>query len=183
MVNSARWKWVPDNYYQQPLTKRAQLLGVPSTQYLCKSLVLENKRHNPNHGDARTNPQFVLVVLQYEATLDVRKLLCAIRALRPSQDRIDVSDFDWRVASTEDNDQLTGFAFNSVTPFGLLQPVPIVLADAIVPLGQFWMGGGHELLKLGMAVSDFIKATGAWVADVSQPRNADDDEFDLVDCK
>mmetsp|Transcript_15274 Transcript_15274/g.21281 ORF Transcript_15274/g.21281 Transcript_15274/m.21281 type:complete len:224 (-) Transcript_15274:205-876(-) len=174
-IYSAVWKWVPDNYYEKTLEQRSKILGAPSVRNLCKSLVLENRAWSEN-GNPQTNPRFVMVVVQYAATLDVKKLTTAIRALRTNvQDMIDVSKFDFRVASSEDNDRLTGYAHNSVTPFGLLEEktLPIVLASSVVPEKFFWMGGGHIHLKLGMAVSDFIQATGAVVADISHPRTGD----------
>jgi len=187
-ITSARWKWVPPNYYSFSLQERAKLLGVPSTYYLCKSLLLENKKYTSDNNikgmkNDSTNPRYVMVMLQYEATLDNRKLINAIRSKRSSvQDRLDVNAFDFRVASNEDNDRLTGYAFNSVTPFGMLRPndIQLIVAEAIVPLNYFWMGGGHVHLKLGMAVSDFVRTTQAWIADVSSPRTTtDDDNIDL----
>lgn len=175
-IYSAAWKWVPPAYYDWPLEERAKALESPSTQLLCKSLLMENKISD---GTDPTNPKFLLVVIQYEATLDARKLASAIRSLRPNvKDRLDYSQFDFRVADPADNDRLTGFSFNSVTPFGLKEKVPIVLTSAVVPLNFLWMGGGHVHLKLGMAVSDFIKAINPIVADISQPRGGlmDDDD-------
>jgi prolyl-tRNA editing enzyme YbaK/EbsC (Cys-tRNA(Pro) deacylase) len=137
---------------------------------------MENRNSDDNGSDP-TNPKFVLVVIQYEASLDVRKLASAIRSLRPNvKDRLDYNQFDYRVASAEDNDRLTGFSFNSVTPFGLLEEIPIVLTAAVIPLNFLWMGGGHVHLKLGMSVSDFLRAINPIVADISQPRSGGDEE-------
>lgn len=174
-LTSAAWKWVPPAYYDWPLSQRAKTLGAPSTEYLCKSLLMENKNSD---GKDPTHPKFVLVVVQYAATLDVKKLASAIRSLRKNvKERLDYNQFDFRVASPEDNDRLTGFQFNSVTPFGLLTPdLPIVLSEAVARLNFFWMGGGHVHLKLGMAVSDFVKAKKAMVAEISQPRSGADSE-------
>jgi prolyl-tRNA editing enzyme YbaK/EbsC (Cys-tRNA(Pro) deacylase) len=136
---------------------------------LCKSLLLENKKVD-GQGDA-TNPRFVLVMLQYESELDVKKLATSIRKLRPVSERLDESQFDFRVADPDDNDRITGYAFNSVTPFGLKEPVPIVLSSDIVPQGYFWMGGGHVHLKLGMSVSEFQKLPGVMTMECSVPRS------------
>lgn len=180
---SARWKWVPPHYYDKSLTERAKILQVPSTKLLCKALLLENKKISADKINARTNPKFVMVVLQYDATLDVKKLQNAMRSLiQPVTERAKY-DHDFRVASAEENDRLTGYQFNSVTPFGLLRPkeVRMVLAKAIQDdTPYFWMGGGHVHLKLGMATSDFIESTDALVADISSPRNGDTaaSEFD-----
>lgn len=169
---SANWKWVPESYYTWPLQQRAQLLGAQSTFMLCKSLLLENKKvtEKPELEDDSTNPRFMLVVLQYEAELDVKQLATSIRKLRPVKDRLDESQFDLRVADPSDNDRITGYAFNSVTPFGLKEPVPIILSSSIVPYTYFWMGGGHVHLKLGMSVSEFTQLPNVHIMDCSVPR-------------
>jgi len=172
---SATWKWVKKEYYEWPLSERAKELGAPNTNYLCKSLLMENRKA-PEANDDPTNPRFVLIVLQYEATLDTKKLVTALRALRPVPDRLDESHFDIRIASEEDNAKITGYDNNAVVPFGLLSPVRIVLASTIPPLKYFWMGGGHVHLKLRMAVKDFSAALNPIVADISQPRNPSDPE-------
>lgn len=178
---SARWRFVPEAYYMWRLEARAECLGAPSIQYLCKSLLMENRKAADSSDP--TNPKYVLVIVQYAASLDVRKLVNAIRALRPVKQRLDDSQFDFRIASEEDNDRITGYTHNSVTPFGLLEPVQVVLTHEVVPLKFFWMGGGHVHVKVGVAVSDFCKSLSPIVADISQPRTgmtvADLDELQL----
>jgi prolyl-tRNA editing enzyme YbaK/EbsC (Cys-tRNA(Pro) deacylase) len=152
---SAVWKWVPPDYYHWDLAERAKCLDAQTIQHLCKCLLMENRKQSGS---------FVLVVLQYAATLDVKALAVALK----------VTNYDFRIADAADNDRITGYQHNSVTPFGLLNTtmsVPIVLAAPIVPLRFFWMGGGHVNLKLGMAVSDFCKALNPIVADISQPKS------------
>ena len=174
---STSWKWVPKNYYSWPLSQRAKVLGAPSTDYLCKSLLMENRKAPMEKADP-TNPRFVLVVLQYESTLDTKQLINAIRALRSNvADRLDDSHFDIRIASEEDNAAITGYDNNAVVPFGLKDKgVTIVLSKPIVPLRYFWMGGGHVHLKLRMTVQDFCRALNPVVADISQPRSSSDPE-------
>jgi prolyl-tRNA editing enzyme YbaK/EbsC (Cys-tRNA(Pro) deacylase) len=182
---SSIWTWVPPDYYTSSwsLQARADFLNVPNGQvdYLCKSLLLENKKvvAAPANNDRmmdRTNPKYILVVLQYAATLDVKKLITAIRAMRKNvHDRLDEhADFDVRVASSEDNARLTGYEHNSVTPFGMLQPdqILVVLSKHVLPLRRFWMGGGHVNLKLSVTVSDFVHKSGLnpLIADISNPR-------------
>ena len=113
---SSRWVWVPEPYYTWPLTKRAQMLRAPETAHLCKSLLLENKKVTDRNHDFWLHPRFVMVVLQYDAELSTDLLTKSIRRLRPGEERMDPSDFDWRVADPEDNDRITGYQFNSVTP-------------------------------------------------------------------
>jgi prolyl-tRNA editing enzyme YbaK/EbsC (Cys-tRNA(Pro) deacylase) len=168
---SANWKWVPEPYYNWSLQKRASLLGAKSTHMLCKSLLLENKKV-PDLVTS-TNPRYILVVIQYETTLNVQKLTTSLRQLLPVEKRLDERHYDFQVASADDNDRITGYAFNSVTPFGLLENVMIVLSKEIVPYGYFWMGGGHIHLKLGMSVVDFVKMGFVKIMDVSDPRKSE----------
>jgi prolyl-tRNA editing enzyme YbaK/EbsC (Cys-tRNA(Pro) deacylase) len=185
---SARWRWVPAPYYTWTLPERARELGASSTLQLCKSLLLDNKKcrvSQADNVDDPTYPKFVLVVIQYGATLDVKKLTATIRARRPVPTRYDVGRFDFRIASAEDNDRVTGYAHNSVTPFGLVThgTVPVVLAQAIAELPQrfFWMGGGHVHLKLGVSVTDFQRALQPIVADISQERVGDTSVADMME--
>ncbi len=142
---SSRWVWVPEPYYTWPMEKRAEILKSPSTAHLCKSLLLENKKVTNELFHFEFHPRFVLAVLQYDAELSTDLLTRSIRRLRPVSERLDPSssNFDWRVADPEDNDRITGYKFNSVTPFGLKEDVPIILSSSIADLGYFWMGGGQ----------------------------------------
>ena len=175
---SSVWKWVPQDYYTRSLAERAKCLGASYVEFLCKSLLLENKKvvnESPN------NPRFVLVILQYAAALDTQKLTNTIRRLLPVTERMDDSKYDFRIASTEDNDRLTGYTHNSVTPFGLLQPVRIVLSENLVKLRFFWMGGGHVHLKLGMATSEFVDAVKPVIGDISNMRSGEVSAADMED--
>jgi prolyl-tRNA editing enzyme YbaK/EbsC (Cys-tRNA(Pro) deacylase) len=144
---SCNWTWVPEDYYSWPLERRAAQLNAPSTSRLCKSLLLENKKVNDATYDPQFHPKFVLVVLQYDSELSTDDLTRSFRRLRPvGEGRLDPSNYNWNVADPEDNDRITGYKFNSVTPFGLLEHVPVVLSSEVAVLGYFWMGGGHGKL-------------------------------------
>ncbi|GAX24983.1 hypothetical protein FisN_2Lh262 [Fistulifera solaris] len=171
-IYSACWKFVPEPYYAWPLSKRAECLGATSVHNLCKSLLLDNKKAPDSAQFDPTYPKHVLVVLPYAASLDNKLLANAIRALRPVKDRLEDNSFDFRIASQNDNDRLTGYKHNSVTPFGIADPnhVLIILAEAAASQKFIWMGGGHVQLKLGMAVSDFCRVLKPVVAPISQPR-------------
>lgn len=170
-IYSSVFKWVPEEYYSFPLSKRAEILGAHSTFQLCKSMLMENKSFDASIGN---ESRFYLVMLQYETSINNKKLQSEVRALRPVANRLDSSKYDFRVASAEDNDRLTGYSHNAVTPFGMLVNVPIILAKEIVDnsdMTQFiWMGGGHIHCKVGMAVSDFIRVKKPLVLDVTDTR-------------
>lgn len=173
-IYSAVFKWVPEDYYTHSLQKRAEILGAHSTFQLCKSMLMENKSFSGSEEN-ETYSRFYLIVLQYETTINNKKLQSEIRALRPVKQRLDPSLFDFRVASEDDNAMLTGYSHNAVTPFGMLQDVPIILSKAITECSNMtpfvWMGGGHIHCKLGMAISDFLRAKKPLVLDVTDPRD------------
>uniref|UniRef100_A0A7S4QWN6 YbaK/aminoacyl-tRNA synthetase-associated domain-containing protein n=3 Tax=Ditylum brightwellii TaxID=49249 RepID=A0A7S4QWN6_9STRA len=185
---SVQYNWVPPNYYALSLLERAKILGAHSTFQLCKAMLMENKKYDASNslkgGDGfdRTNSQFYLIVVQYEGSINANKLASEIRALRSvsSKTRLDPNAFDFRVAKEEDNDALTGFRHNAVSPFGILESkkVPIVLSKDIIKVTPkfIFMGGGHVDLKVGMAVDEFIKSTDAIVVDISDPRSSVDEE-------
>eukprot|EP00979_Chaetoceros_neogracilis_P000495 scaffold113_cov202-Chaetoceros_neogracile.AAC.2 len=172
-IYSAIFKWVPAEYYNFSLSQRAEILGSHSTFQLCKSMLMENKAFDDSLSDENYS-QFYLVILQYETSINNKKLKSEIRALRPVAKRLDPSKFDFRVANEADNARLTGYSHNAVTPFGLLEDVPIVLSKGITEYSNMtpfmWMGGGHKDCKVGMAAKDFIKAKSPFVIDVTDPR-------------
>lgn len=181
---SAVFKWVPEDYYSYPLSKRKDTLNAVSTYQLCKSMLMENKMFDPSlqsSKDDYTYSQFYLVVLQYEGAINNKKLCSEVRGLRRLADRLDPSKFDFRVASEEDNARLTGFSHNAVTPFGMKENVPIILAKAIVDNDDMqpfiWMGGGHVHCKIGVSLHDFITSMSPYILDISDPRESDSSEF------
>ena len=87
--------------------------------------------------------------------------------------------FNFRVADEADNDVLSGFKHNAVTPFGFSESrVPVVLSDAASKMGFIWMGGGHEAFKLGVPVDAFLACFKPWVLDCSTAR--DEREWDTA---
>jgi len=174
---SVKFTWVPRDYYSLPLVQRAEILGAYSTKQICKSMLMENKVFDPSVYADTLNPtysQFYLVILQYDTTISTKKLQSEIRWLMPVSKRLEPSKFEFRVASEHDNDRLTGFLHNAVTPFGMNERVPIIIAKAIVcnpeQIRFIWMGGGHVHLKLGVAVTEFLDSTKPLVLDVTEPR-------------
>lgn len=175
---STQWKWVQEDYYRKTLLERATLLkascGVLS---LCKSLLLENKKHNSAAADDSTYPKYVMVILQYASTLNNQKLVNALRQLRPVDQRLDPNQYDLRLASDEDNDRLTGYTHNSVSPFGLIEPDRVFMVMSSSIPCYLYLGGGHVHCKLGLARSDLCRALQPLVADVADPRV----EHDIVE--
>ena len=177
---SSLWKWCPPNYYSLTLEQRKNILGAASICQLCKACLFENKNFVPNEDAMEksadhTNSKFYLVVVQYVESINTKKLSSELRGLRPpGRKRLDPNYFsDLRLAAEDVSEKLTGYGHNAVSPFGLVDSsIPIVLCKSILRLRPnfIWMGGGHKDLKLGMAVTEFVKAVEAIILDVSEPR-------------
>jgi len=187
---SSVFKWVPENYYSLTLAQRAKILGASSTWQLCKSMLMENKAFDESLSSKDGSySRFYLIVLQYETSISNKKLISEVRALKqPVTKRYDFNKFDFRVASSEDNDRLTGYTHNAVSPFGLLdnESVTIIVSKSITETATvsktpsfIWMGGGHVHCKLGMATSDFINALNPLILDVTEPKSGDVGEDNL----
>ena len=192
---SARFTWVPEDYYERPLAWRAARLGCGGVAPMCKSMLLENKAWAPDgalagaaaaDGDDsaaalgaacadRTNSRFYLVVVQYAAAFSAEKLRGVVQALRPDGPRrLAKRRLNFQVAPEAACAALTGFAHGAVSPLGLLHAVPVVLASAAADVRPafLWMGGGHPRLKLGVALAELRAAVDPIVADVSDARAA-----------
>lgn len=162
------FQWVDSCYYSKPLQWRRDTLKCPSINHLCKSILLENT-HCPNPDCAvKTNSRFYLVVFQYVEKFDSEKLLRAVKNLNPG---VGKKQFNFRLADPAKAQELTGFGYNAVVPFGGRVDIPVILSEKIACLqpGYFWMGGGHEDCKLRMDVNEFLAVFDPLVADISNP--------------
>jgi len=102
--------------------------------------------------------------LQYAAKLHGEKVK---RFLHKTNGKLGMQYFRPRQAAFETSEKLSGYPSGSVTPVGLKTPLPIILSHEIAKLQPdlFWMGGGEELLKLGLHVSDFVDAYKPFIVD------------------
>ena len=165
-------RWVPDDYYGRSMRERSKLLNCDVRQ-MCKSMLLENKQWRGTDEFDPANARFYLVVVQYAATFDAGRLRSAL----VERTKLPAKAFNFRVADEADNDRLSGFKHNAVTPFGFAESrVPVVLSDAASKMGFIWMGGGHEAFKLGVPVDAFLACFKPWVLDCSTAR--DEREWD-----
>jgi hypothetical protein len=169
-------------YYCWPLARRAALLGAPSPQHLCKSVLLKNCAWEAAAGTdgecarwQRDNCEFYLVILQYCAELDNERLVGAVRALLPEAQRKPRARYSFRLANAQESAALAGGALehNALAAVGMLDArVPVILASAVAELRPpvCWLGGGEVDVKLLVNVPQFIAKTGALVLPVSDAR-------------
>ena len=88
--------------------------------------------------------------------------------------------FHFQLADEKESNTLSGFNHNSVSPFGLLTQIPIVICSHCIAVKPpyLYMGGGKVDIKLGLSVADFLRSTGAIVGVVSSPRMNIDENLD-----
>jgi hypothetical protein len=58
-----RFKRVPSDYYQWEYEARRAVLGAPSIDYLCKSVIMENTKLSTEDYSDRTNSKYYLIVV------------------------------------------------------------------------------------------------------------------------
>ena len=143
-------------YYENSIHWRKLFLGAPDESYLCKTMILENKFWKPNADNDplydRYFPRYVCVVYQYITTMNAVKLGKFVREVQNSnmEKKFGNSQFNFRLAENEIQEQMTGYIKNGVTPFNFRQKMPIYLSSRLQALAPqfFWVGGGHPNLKL-----------------------------------
>ena len=176
-TTKASFLTVQPDYYNLSLSARAEILKCNESQ-LCKSIIFENVATDEDILDDISGRKYYCVIVQYNAKINIEKLKEFIINLRVIKKSTSKSKINFQLASSETSLALSGFPHNAVTPFALATPIPIILSKACLALepAYIWMGGGKVDVKLGMPISQFLQASNALIADVSDPRF--DDNFD-----
>ncbi|KDO29121.1 hypothetical protein SPRG_06177 [Saprolegnia parasitica CBS 223.65] len=164
-VASAALHTAPAAYYDWSLAQRAQLLNCKTSQ-LCKSIIMENVAWKAEMVHA---PRYVCVIVQYEAKVNADKVAKLVRDAGKDA-KVSRKHVNFQHAATDVSDELTGFQFNGVSPFGMKTSIPVVVSSAILPLGYVWLGGGAVDVKLRASTADIVRALDALVGDISEPR-------------
>jgi prolyl-tRNA editing enzyme YbaK/EbsC (Cys-tRNA(Pro) deacylase) len=157
----------PD-YYTWTLEQRRRHLSSPSTDHLCKSIVLCNSRCVSDVNHDRLYSKYYCVVVQYSKKLKAEDLVRVLKKLNLENGReLGNKNFNFRLA--EDCEIITGYPPNAVTPLSLKTPMPVVLDREITQLqpGMFWMGGGKVDLKWRVDLAEFISVFEPIICDVT----------------
>lgn len=134
------------------------------------------------------NPEYVLAIVQYTAKLHKERLVSTLHqrylhllnssSISPSTEHKPLSkkQFNLRLAPNEENERITGYAHNSVTPLRLRLPVPLLLPSSLLELSgnNFALGGGEVDVKLRIGLKDVVEKLGAWIGDFTLPGNPGD---------
>ena len=152
-VFSATMVQAPTDYYDRSLQERAVCLQCSIPQ-LTKSIIFENtswiKYDDESNNNDKTNAQYYLVVVQYQAKLDTDLLVDLIHTLRPPASRLPRKRFHFRLAPEHISDTLSGFQHNGVSPFGMHHDIPIVICSHCLEVqpSYLFMGGGKVDMKV-----------------------------------
>lgn len=154
-ITRFRFVRAPPEYYDEDLEFRRKTLNAPGVEHLCKSIVMENTKIdglNPEHT------KYWLIIVQYSARLNNEKLRNFV--INYHDGKLPRSKVNMRLVAEDKSVELTGFVKNSVTPIGMKTELPMVISKSIAELvpDEFWIGAGEVDLKVGMPVSDFLKA-------------------------
>ncbi|RYH05807.1 YbaK/EbsC family protein, partial [archaeon] len=163
-IYSTSFLYVPTNYYDYTLEERAKLLGGHVPQ-LCKSILFENTAWEGENEFDPTNARYYLVITQYVAKINTTTLRNFIQSLRGTN-RLSKSSFNFQLAPDSVSFQLTGFAHNAISPFGLVEKrIPIVICTRCTQVSpsMLYLGGGRVDVKLCLSVGELVEKTGAVV--------------------
>jgi len=92
-----------------------------------------------------------------------------VRGLKKKQ--ISIKNYHFQLAKPHVSDEITGFSYNAVCPFGMKTRIPIILSKRIVDElnGEIWIGGGEVDLKLAVNLKEFLSVVSPlFIADVVQ---------------
>lgn len=135
---------------------------------MCKSVILENTRCTHNDISDPLYSRYYCVITQYVTPVNTQKLLNYCRAMKNKE--ISKKYYNYRLADPEVSLKLTGYKKGGVCPIGMLEPIPIIIAESILKLEPpvIYLGAGHIDWKLGIPVQTFIDSTNCFVADLDQ---------------
>eukprot|EP01031_Cornospumella_fuschlensis_P026104 gene26104-31522_t len=173
-IYSSQFFFVPENYYDHTLEERAKLLGGYVPQ-LCKSILFENTAWEGDNEFDPTNARYYLVITQYVAKINTTTLRNFIHSLRGTN-RLSKSSFNFQLAPDNVSFQLTGFAHNAISPFGLVEKrIPIVICTRCTQVSpaMLYLGGGRVDVKLCVSVGELLDKTAALTGLVTDVRGGD----------
>ncbi|KAL0237970.1 hypothetical protein GEMRC1_012444 [Eukaryota sp. GEM-RC1] len=172
-LNSSRLIRCPSDYYNWPLSQRANFLNARSENHLCKTLLMTNTRCINDDCSNKNNSKYYAVVVQYTEKLNSALFHEFLKSLPGNEGLSTIKHFNLRLISDEEAYQLTGYQYNAVAPFGLTcgsSGIPVIVAKSVMDLvGEVFVGAGEVDVKLGLLPYDFEKI-GVLIADITLPR-------------
>ena len=179
-VYTASLRKVPRDYYDWCLEDRAKLLGCKA-DHLCKTIIFRNTMCEHDRCNDIFDTKYICVIVQYCAKISADRLKEFVHKLPPPEKRLSKKKINFQLAEESASLKLSGFIHNAISPIGMHTAIPVIVCEACTNLKPsfVWLGGGAVDVKLCITATDLISATGAVVADISEPRNSED-KSDLI---
>ena len=153
-------KLAPNTYYTWTLTQRQNFLQAHSLDHLCKTIILKNTKFE-NSLKSKFYQKFICVIIQYTKSLNNEKLIKTLKKYQNEncEQKTSRKMYNFRLASEIENFEVSGFRHNAVMPFLLKKNVLVVMTGRLEGLegGYFWLGGGHENVKLRVGYQEFLE--------------------------
>ncbi|KAJ0405778.1 hypothetical protein P43SY_003628 [Pythium insidiosum] len=164
-LSSATLKTAPSDYYSWTLSQRGEFLQC-SVPHLCKSIIVENTACTNAGMEDPLNSRYYCVIVQYNSKLNAEQLMRFVRSRIPEDVRPGRKAFNFQHADGKTAEELTGFKFNGVSPFGMKVAIPVIISGAVAALNPpfIWLGGGAESVKLRISVHELQASLHAVVA-------------------
>lgn len=165
--------WVPSDYYSRSLQWRRDILKADSISHLCKSIVLENTHCSNKDCSDPKNSRYYMILFQYVERFDAERVMRIVKEWNPTLGK---KKFNFRLASSEVSEQLTGFAHGAVVPFCTPTKIPLIMSSSILSLSpqNMWIGAGHIDCKLRVDIDEFMSIIQPHVASFTVPLTEDE---------
>lgn len=169
-LNHIKFFSAPEYYYSVCLKKRSIILGCDA-KHLCKTVLMKNTQCTRNDCKDPTNSLYYMVIIQYMSKLNCEILRKEVKGLRTT-DVLSKRSINFQFASPEECNEITGFPFNGVTPFGFPTTIPLIISKNVAELDPpfIWLGGGEVHLKLYLDVEELIKNVDPYIFDCTMER-------------
>ncbi|ERM94062.1 hypothetical protein AMTR_s00010p00069750 [Amborella trichopoda] len=127
-VGDFEFKRVPSDYYERSLEERRDIVGAPSIDHLCKSIVLTNTQAHASVTDCSDpkNSKYYVVVIQYTARLNAENVKNFLHTL--NNGKIPKKKFNF-----------PQHIFMSFSHVILLGETPSILSNSIASVGEFYI--------------------------------------------
>ena len=130
--------------------------------HLCKTIIMKNSEYNDSKSSDPYYPRFIMVIVQYSKKLISQQVASIMKDYQRKhtqpEKHVGKKFFKYRLADEADAYELSGYKYNSITPFFMKNDsLIIILSDGITQLDTqyFWLGGGRVELKIGVSVEEF----------------------------
>ncbi|PVU89378.1 hypothetical protein BB561_005381 [Smittium simulii] len=162
-----RFYKVGPSYYEWSLQTRALRLCAPSTNHLCKCVIMQNKKWTPALAERLPFPKTICIIVQYSHSINTSKLADHFRlSISPPPPK---SYFNFRLLHSSDAALVSGFEHNAVSCFAFKNNIPLLLSQNILSLSPpiLFLGAGHPDWKIALPINSLLSSLPVSVADIS----------------